>query len=441
MEKVMFTKKFPFVVWILFLTAAQLACNLGVSPATPDTFATLNSLYTASALTLEALATTTESPTPGLPPPTPTFGESPAAPPPTQTPVPSVRCDAVQFLGDVTYPDGSAVSRNNNFIKTWKLKNAGVCSWTPSYALVFVGGDRMDGPTAVALSQNVNPGEVVELSVTLTAPDKAGNYRGYWKLRNPAGTLFGWGEQADAAFWVDIKVRSQEYAAYHFAENYCRAEWQNNNSDLPCPGDDDDERGFVVKLDSPALESGAAAEGSGLLVMPQDKTNGFISGQYPAFAVQKGDRFRAVVQCEHKAKNCDVVFRLDYRNSGVVKTLASWHEVYEGKYYSVDLDLSALAGKTVKFILFVSANGAQRGDYAVWVNPRIVRQGTPPPTPTPTRTSTPTPTPTQTPPPTPTQTPSPTPSQTPTLTPTPTETPSPTMTPTPTPTATDTPTP
>ncbi|MCA2002066.1 MAG: hypothetical protein LDL51_09395, partial [Chloroflexi bacterium] len=70
----MFTKKFPFVVWILFLTAAQLACNLGVSPATPDTSATLNSLYTASALTLEALATTTESPTPGLPPPTPTFG-------------------------------------------------------------------------------------------------------------------------------------------------------------------------------------------------------------------------------------------------------------------------------------------------------------------------------------------------------------------------------
>jgi hypothetical protein len=85
-----------------------------------------------------------------------------------------------------------------------------------------------------------------------------------------------------------------------------------------------------------------------------------------------------------------VIFRLDYKNNGQVKTLASWHEIYEGKYYPVDIDLSALAGETVKFILVVSANGAQKNDNAIWLNPHIIRQGTPPATPTLTHTPTPT---------------------------------------------------
>ncbi|CAG1012017.1 hypothetical protein ANAEL_04321 [Anaerolineales bacterium] len=433
----MSTKNFPGILFVALLIITQLACNLGANPATPDTFATLNGLYTASAQTMEAgMTSVAPTSTPGLPSPT-TSGMLVTAvnTPIPQTSVPVSRCDAIQFLGDVSYPDGSLVARNNNFVKTWRLKNIGTCSWTPSYALVFISGDPMDGPSAVSLPRNVNPGETIELSVTLTAPHKKGNYRGYWKLRNASGVLFGFGPQADNAFWVDIKVSGSEYIAYNFVDHYCEAEWENNDKALPCPGDDNDETGFVAKLNAPVMENGITEDEPGLFTLPQDETNGIISGQYPAITVQEGDRFRTIINCEYKAKRCDVVFRLDYRNNGRVRTLASWHEVYEGKYYPVDLDLSSLADETVKFILVVSANGSRKNDYAIWLNPQIVRQGTPPSTstptytPTPTRTNTPTPTPTISP------------TATFTFTPTTTATPTATFTATPTPTPTDTPVP
>jgi hypothetical protein len=412
-------------MFVALVLAVQLACNVPADSATPDTFATLNDLYTASARTLEAGA----SFTPGLP--LPTAGTGPALPTlPTGTfiftsPVPASKCDAAAFLSDVTYPDGSIVTRNSTFVKIWRIKNVGTCSWTPSYALVFASGDPMSGPSAAALTNNINPGETIDLPVTLTAPSKDGKYRSYWKLRNASGALFGVGTQADTAFWVDIKVAGPSFIAYDFAANYCNATWRNNNGTLPCPGMDGDVDGYVIKLNAPVMENGATEDEPGLLTAPRDSNNGIITGQYPAFAVKNGDRFRALVNCQHNSKKCDVIFRLDYRKEGQVKTLASWHEIYEGKFYPVDLDLGSLAGNTVKFILVVSANGAQNNDNAIWLNPHIIRQGSQP---TSTRTSTPTMTRT------PTATSTPTVTSTPTATSTSTETPTSTATPTPTPT-------
>ncbi|MBI5963807.1 MAG: hypothetical protein HY863_10065 [Chloroflexi bacterium] len=395
----MIIKKSPIILFAAFMTIVQLACNVPSNSTTPDPFATLNGLYTASALTLEAAGTPTGfTATPGLPLPTATVGGSAPA---TNTPIPTVpapvsRCDAAQFLGDVTYPDGSLVIQNNSFVKIWRIKNIGTCSWTPSYAVAFSGGDQLSGPSAVALAGNVNPGEYIEIPVTFIAPNKDGKYRGYWKLRNASGVLFGIGTQADTAFWVDIKVSGPGYAAYDFVTNYCNANWENNSAALPCPGVDGDLNGYAIKLNAPVLENGTTENVPGLLTVPQDKKDGIISGQYTAFAVQAGDRFRAAVGCQHNSKNCDVIFRLDYKNNGQVKTLGSWHEVYEGNSYSINLDLSSLAGQTVKFILVVSANGANNKDNAIWLNPQIIRQGVPPPTATPANTGTFTPTPTAT---------------------------------------------
>jgi len=419
----MSTKRSSLILFVILLTIAQLACNISANTGTPDTFATLNGLYTASALTVEAGSTQTGfTATPGLPVPTATVASATATNLPVfASPVPVSRCDAMQFLGDVTYPDGSPVTRSSTFVKTWRIKNIGTCSWTPSYALVFSSGDSINGPSAVALTRNVNSGETIELSVTLTAPNKDGNYRGYWKLRNASGVLFGFGAQADTAFWVDIKVTGSSYMAYSFIANYCDANWENESNALPCPGIEGDPNGFVIKLNKPVMENGVTEDEPGLLTFPQDIRNGIISGQYPAFTVQAGDRFRTIVNCQYNSKNCNVIFQLDYQNNGKIKTLASWNEAYEGKYYPVDLDLGSLAGETVKFILVVSANGGQNNDNAIWLNPHILRQGVPPPTSAPTLT------------PSTTATFTPTTTATFTFTPTPTVTPSTTATNTPTP--------
>ncbi len=405
-------KKVSLFIFAALLLIVQLACNVPANSATPDTFATLNGLYTASALTVEAVGTQTGfTVTPGLPQPTLLINTVVFT-----APAPVSKCDAAAFLADVTYPDGSLVIRNDTFVKIWRIKNVGTCSWTPSYALVFAGGDSMSSPSAVALSKNINPGEYIELPVTLTAPNKDGHYRGYWKLRNPSGSLFGIGAQADTAFWADIKVTGPSFVAYNFVTNYCNANWANNSNPLPCPGSDGDINGYVIKLNAPEMEDGTIEDEPGLLTVPKDTTDGTITGQYPAFKVQTGDRFRALVNCQHNSKKCDVIFKFQYKNNGQVKTLASWHEIYEGQFYPVDLDLSSLAGETVKFILAVSANGAQNSDNAIWLNPYIIRQGTAP-------TSTPSFTPTSTF--TATATSTFTPTATPTSTFTPTSTPTP----------------
>lgn len=398
----------PFLFLVLLLTV-QLACNLpSGGPATPDTVATLNGLYTAAAQTSTAAAATA---TPGLPLPTSTQGISNTLTPANTQP-PVARCDAASFVKDVTIPDGTTLSRNTAFTKTWRLQNVGTCTWSSTYRLTFVSGDAMSGPATAPLPGNVNPGQTVDVSVNLTSPGSDGHYRGYWKLRNASNAVFGIGSNADTAFWVDINVKGPSFTAYDFVANYCDAEWENNNSALACPGSDGDHAGFVIKLNAPKMENGVKSDDPGLLTHPRSSNNGIITGIYPAFQIQSGDRFRALINCRYNADGCNVIFRLDYRSGGQTKTLGSWHEIYEGKYFPVDLDLSSLAGKTVKFILVVTANGSPNDDEALWVAPRIVRLGTPPPassTPVPTFTFTATPTATFT----PTATPTPTPTATP----------------------------
>jgi hypothetical protein len=112
----------------------------------------------------------------------------------------------------VAIPDGAAVSPGEQFVKIWRLQNAGTCPWTQVYALVFFGGERMGAPPEVALSAIVPPGATIDLAVDMTAPMVPGVYQGFWRLRNPAGLQFGIGPSGDQSFWVKITVVAPETA-------------------------------------------------------------------------------------------------------------------------------------------------------------------------------------------------------------------------------------
>lgn len=374
---------FPF----LALAAASLACSR-LTGSTPQPAATLDALYTSAAQTLEGMSTqaavaTQNSPTPTLslsvPTATPIIVNTSTSVPPF-SPVPQTRCDAAAFVSDVTYPDGTNVSLGGAFTKIWRLKNVGTCTWTTSYALVFVSGDSLGAPATVAVPTNVGPGQTVDLAVNMIAPSQTGRYRGFWKLRNASSVLFGIGPSADSNFYVDVNVTGYTVTGYDLLASICEARWENESRDLPCPGSDGDDRGFVLALNAPKMENGRS-QGNGLLTHPERKTNGLISGKYPAFRIQSGDRFQAQIGCLYEANDCDMTFRLQYQiGNGAVRTLGQWREVYEGESYPINIDLSTLSGEKVKFILSVFANGSSHEDYAVWVNPRITRQSSQPPT-------------------------------------------------------------
>jgi hypothetical protein len=139
--------------------------------------------------------------------------EVPTAAPPTATaegPTPTAGVegctDRAEFVTDVTIEDGHDLDKGENFTKTWRLRNAGTCTWTSSYSLVFDHGDQMSAPAAVALTGTVSPGSTVDLSADMTAPNSAGMYQGFWKLRNNNGVLFGIGASGNTAFWVKIEI-------------------------------------------------------------------------------------------------------------------------------------------------------------------------------------------------------------------------------------------
>lgn len=121
---------------------------------------------------------------------------------------PSARCvDRAALVDDVTVRDYTALNPGEGFTKVWRLQNTGTCTWTPQYALVFFGGERMQAPISVPLTGTVPPGAMVDLSAEMTAPVTPGTHQGFWRLRNANGEYFGLGASGDQSFWVRIVVR------------------------------------------------------------------------------------------------------------------------------------------------------------------------------------------------------------------------------------------
>ncbi len=201
------TKHLLPLISILTLGLILAACNFPFSVEEPPEVGSVD-------LETEAPPQDTEEVIESLPatdtPLPPTETPTPTLPPPTNTPVPTGCTDRASFVTDVTYPDDSEVDSGASFAKTWRLRNDGTCTWTSSYALVFSHGDQMGGPVAVPLAGAVSPGNVVDLSVNLTAPVDPGTYQGFWMLRNNESVLFGIGADGSVAFWVKIVVPSED---------------------------------------------------------------------------------------------------------------------------------------------------------------------------------------------------------------------------------------
>jgi hypothetical protein len=103
-------------------------------------------------------------------------------------------CNNSAFEGDVTVPDGSVMKPGQDFVKTWKIRNTGSCTWDEGFALVFIGGDRKIDPYDFKFKNSsdfVAPGEAIDISINLTAPLAEGKYQGTWRMQNDKGFYFG----------------------------------------------------------------------------------------------------------------------------------------------------------------------------------------------------------------------------------------------------------
>lgn len=196
-------KKFRIYAFALALLLALLACSIPQEDAGGG-----NAVLTAAAETVAAQLTNQPQPFPSNTP-------APLPEQPSATPIPSatsvsvstatkteIPCDQLAFVKDVTVPDDTKFDPGESFTKTWRIKNTGTCTWNSDYELVFDSGKSMSGPASKAVTAGtVAPGDTVDISINLKAPNTAGTHRGTYKIRNDSGVIF-----TNTGIWVQIKV-------------------------------------------------------------------------------------------------------------------------------------------------------------------------------------------------------------------------------------------
>ena len=142
------------ILWlgVLLLSACRSATPSDATPTTDP-----QAVMTAAAQTAETRATQTAAAKPTQAPadtPTqqPTVTEStPLTPTLTVTPTVEISGeDKLEFVADVTVPDGTIFKPGDTFVKTWKLKNSGTSTWGSGHSLVFVSGEQMGAPALAA---------------------------------------------------------------------------------------------------------------------------------------------------------------------------------------------------------------------------------------------------------------------------------------------------
>jgi hypothetical protein len=221
------------ILLVIVLVLVQLACSLpGQNYPTGGLSATetfISNLGTAT-VTLPPIITATSLPNQGSNPTN--------TPVPTKQPAPTATKNSggttggttggtsggdgactfkVTYVNDVTIPDDTVIAAGSTFVKTWLVRNDGTCTWGPNgyalHALAFTGGSQMGAPGVIPLHANVQPGQTIDVSVTLTAPSAPGTYYSDWMFRvdnapNGVGPNVGVGSGGDQPLYARIKVNS-----------------------------------------------------------------------------------------------------------------------------------------------------------------------------------------------------------------------------------------
>ncbi|GAB4499259.1 MAG: hypothetical protein OHK003_14440 [Anaerolineales bacterium] len=152
---------------------------------------------TAAVFTPTPQSLPTETPTPQLLPPTETAIAIVTIDPTIAALTPDALCDDYDWDAatiDVTIPDGTPMQPGQEFVKTWKIKNTGICTWDTNYKAIFSysnpPNERMSAQP-IPLAALVAPGQETEVSVQFKAPTTPGEYTLWWVMVNSKGIPFG----------------------------------------------------------------------------------------------------------------------------------------------------------------------------------------------------------------------------------------------------------
>lgn len=193
--------KTPGVISILLSLLLLAACNspaptstptLDLNPFRTEVAATVFAQVTQSlALTpsITPLPSATDTPVP-TPTPTQASSASPSATATASTGTPAAgTVNLAQYVSQ-TVTDDTVFTPGQTFSMTWTLKNVGTSTWTTAFMLRFFSGDPFGAPKEIRLSRAVPPGDTINISIQMKAPDVTGKYRSDWVMSSESRSNF-----------------------------------------------------------------------------------------------------------------------------------------------------------------------------------------------------------------------------------------------------------
>lgn len=214
-------------------------CQLFISSCSPEEFRVtvrnkFSNLFILQTVTMPALSTVRPSDTPAITQ-TSIHTSTPLIKPsatstivPVHTPTeyfvdisqyPESSADFLEVVEDVTIPDGTVLSPNQMFVKSWRLRNSGNLVWNDDYRLVVAYSNPFGSPQSTDASfiqptdlidfsisswgprlYNVRKGGSADLAVPLQAPADPGEYMAEFFLINSDDEI------VTPRFWIQFKV-------------------------------------------------------------------------------------------------------------------------------------------------------------------------------------------------------------------------------------------
>jgi len=110
---------------------------------------------------------------------------------PAEGTTPQAACtDQLQWMHDLSIPDGSQVVPGSILEKQWQVKNTGTCNWDETYSIKLTAGDALGAASPQQLVPARGGSEAV-VQIQFVAPAEPGRYRSAWQAHNPAGQPYG----------------------------------------------------------------------------------------------------------------------------------------------------------------------------------------------------------------------------------------------------------
>ena len=115
------------------------------------------------------------------------ISESAPTPQPTKQP----NCvNQLEFLDDLTIPDGTEVLPGEKITKRWLIENTGSCNWNSSYSMQLISGLALGSEKTQGLYPARQSSKAI-IEITFSAPDNPGRYNSWWQAYDPDGARFG----------------------------------------------------------------------------------------------------------------------------------------------------------------------------------------------------------------------------------------------------------